>query len=67
MLFLLHSCKPSSTSGTDERIIDQMVSNHPLKKLLTVEEVAETVLFLTKASSQINGVDILINHGTNIK
>lgn len=55
------------TSEVDERIIDQMISNHPLKKLLTVEEVAETVLFLTTASPQINGVDILINHGNNIK
>jgi len=53
------------TSEVDERIIEQMISNHPLKKLLTVEEVAETVLFLTKASSQINGVDITINSGTN--
>jgi hypothetical protein len=44
-----------------------MISNHNLKKLLTVEEVAETVSFLTTASSQINGVDILLNSGTNIR
>ncbi|MBL4879846.1 MAG: SDR family oxidoreductase [Oleispira sp.] len=55
------------TSSVDNRIIDQMISNHPLKKLLTIDEVAETVLFLTKASSHINGVDILMNHGNNIK
>lgn len=55
------------TSNVDDRIIEQMTSNHPLKKLLSVEEVAESVLFLTKASSQINGVDILINSGINIK
>ena len=55
------------TSGVDSRIIEQMVSSHPLKKLLTIDEVAETVLFLTKVSSQINGVDILINSGINIK
>ena len=55
------------TSDVDERIIEQMISNHPLKNLLTVEEVAETVLFLTKASSQINGVDLPINHGINIR
>jgi len=55
------------TSDVDERIIEQMISNQPLKKLLTVEEVAETVLFLTKASSQINGVDIIMNAGVNIK
>ncbi|MCF8296599.1 MAG: SDR family oxidoreductase [Bacteroidales bacterium] len=55
------------TSEVDERIIEQMISDHPLKKLLTVEEVAETVFFLTNASSQINGVDIILNSGTNIK
>lgn len=55
------------TSGVDDRIIEQMTANHPLKKLLTVEEVAETILFLTKATPQINGVDLLINHGINIK
>ena len=57
----------SLTSDIDHRIIDQMIADHPLKKLLTVEEVAETILFLTKASSHINGVDILMNHGINIK
>jgi NAD(P)-dependent dehydrogenase (short-subunit alcohol dehydrogenase family) len=55
------------TSGVDNRIIAQMIDNHPLKKLLTVEEVAETVLFLTNASSQINGIDVVMNSGTNIK
>ena len=54
-------------SNVDERIVGQMISNHPLKKLLTVEEVAETILYLTKASSQVNGVDIIINSGINIK
>ena len=57
----------SLTSEVDYRIIEQMIADHPLKKLLTVEEVAETILFLTKASSHINGVDILMNHGINIK
>ncbi len=59
--------KTKLTSEFDERIVEQMINNHPLKKLLTVEEVAETVLFLTKASSQINGIDIIINSGTTIK
>lgn len=54
------------TSKIDERIIEQMISNHPLKKLLTIEEVAETVLFLTNASSQINGINLIINSGTNV-
>lgn len=55
------------TSEIDERIIEQIISNHPLKKLLTVDDVAETVLFLTNDSSQINGVNILLNAGNKIK
>jgi 3-oxoacyl-[acyl-carrier protein] reductase len=55
------------TTGVDERIIEQMIENHPLKKLITIEEVAETVLFLVNASNQINGVDLLMNAGVNIK
>lgn len=55
------------TSDVDERVIEQMISNHPLTELLTVEEVAEAVSYLTKASSHINGIDILLNSGVNIK
>jgi 3-oxoacyl-[acyl-carrier protein] reductase len=55
------------TLDVDERVIEQIVNDHPLKKILTVEEVAESVLFLTNASSHINGVDIVLNAGTNIK
>ena len=55
------------TSKFDNRIIEQMIEAHPLKKILTIDEVAETVFFLTNASSQINGVDILLNAGAIIK
>jgi 3-oxoacyl-[acyl-carrier protein] reductase len=55
------------TADVDERIIEQMNAGHPLKKLLTPEEVAETVLFLTTASLHLNGVDLLINAATDIK
>ena len=55
------------TKDVDERVIEQMRENHPLKKLLTLEEVAETVFFLVNASSQINGMDIIMNAGVNIK
>ena len=55
------------TANIDERIVEQIIENQPSKKLLTVEEVAETVLFLSNCSSQINGTDIIINAGTNIK
>jgi 3-oxoacyl-[acyl-carrier protein] reductase len=55
------------TSDVDERVIEQIIESHPLKSLLTVEEVAETVLYLVHSSSQINGIDILMNAGINIK
>lgn len=55
------------TNDTDERIIEQMEQAHPLKKLLTTEEVAETITFLTTASIQLNGVDIPINAASDFK
>jgi len=54
------------TSDTDQRIIDQMTEDHPLKKLLTTEEVADTVLFFTAASQHINGVNLLMNAGNDV-
>ncbi len=55
------------TNRTDERIVEQMKDNHPLKKLLTTQEVADAVFFLAKSSNQINGIDLIINAGLNIK
>jgi len=55
------------TADVDERVLEQIKENHPLKKILTVDEVAKTVLFLVNASSQINGLDVVINAGTAIK
>ena len=45
----------------DERIVESMIAKHPLKKLLTVDEVAETVLFLCASSQQLNGQNITLN------
>jgi 3-oxoacyl-[acyl-carrier protein] reductase len=59
--------KTGFTSNTDERIIEQMIAEHPLKNLLTVEEVADTLLYLVNCSKQINGIDLVINAGANIK
>jgi len=53
-------------ADTDERIIESMAAEHPLKKLLTVEETAEAVEFLTKASNQINGINLYLNAGSNV-
>lgn len=54
-------------ANVDERIIEQMALNHPLKKLLTVKEVAEAIEFLLSASSHINGVDLIMNAGKSIR
>jgi NAD(P)-dependent dehydrogenase (short-subunit alcohol dehydrogenase family) len=55
------------TAGFDERVVSQMVETHPLKKLLSVEDVAETIRFLVSASPQLNGVDILLNAATSMR
>jgi len=54
------------TKSVDERVIEQMEEEHPLKKLLTSAEVAESVVFLIKASQQINGANLVINASKNI-
>jgi 3-oxoacyl-[acyl-carrier protein] reductase len=54
------------TKDVDERLVEQTINNHPLKKIVSTSEVAETVHFLAQASSQINGVDILMTGGAII-
>jgi 3-oxoacyl-[acyl-carrier protein] reductase len=56
----------SLTAGTDERIEQEIINSHPLKKLLTPEEVAETVFFLSGCSQHINGINLIMNAGTDI-
>lgn len=56
----------SFTSNVDERVIEQMQSEHPLKTLLTPDEVAESVVYLVNSSQQINGAHIVINAAKNI-
>ncbi len=51
-------------SQLDERIEEQMIKEHPLKKLLTPEEVAQAIKFFVDATQQINGVKLPINAGT---
>jgi len=54
------------TASTDERIVEELINNHPLKKLLSPNEVAETVTFLLLASSQINGINLIINAAAHV-
>ncbi len=55
------------TKDVDERVIEQMIESHPLKKLLTLQETADAVLFMANASLHLNGMDIVLNAGTNLK
>ena len=55
------------TSNIDERIMDQINNNHPLKKILRTTEVAEAVEFLVNSPKQINGLDLVINCAENFK
>lgn len=50
----------------DERIVEQMTQDHPLKRLLSTKEVAETIQFLVNSSQQINGINITINAAQNL-
>ncbi|MFZ1785044.1 MAG: SDR family oxidoreductase [Ferruginibacter sp.] len=54
-------------ADVDERIIEQMIAGHPLKKLLTVEETAAAVASLVNAPAEVNGTEVVIHAGTNIK
>lgn len=49
------------TSDTDDRIVQAMVSQHPLKQLLTPAEVAEAAEFYLNSPAQINGTNLIIN------
>lgn len=55
------------TGAVDRRVVEQIVDEHPLKTLLSVEEVADSILFLVNAGQQINGIDLLLNAGASIK
>lgn len=55
------------TSNVDERMIEQMKAIHPLKRLLSLDEVAQTIDFLSQASPHINGETIVLNSGVNIR
>ena len=50
----------------DEYQLGKMMETHPLKKLLTPEEVASIVVYMLNASQQLNGVEIPINAGQHI-
>ena len=52
-------------SSLDVRLKEEMTKSHPLKKLLTTEDVAEVVNFLVTAPAHINGQNIFLDTGKN--
>lgn len=54
------------TSGTDERVVEQIIASHPLKQLLTTSEVAEVVDFFVTCPIHINGTNLVINSAKNV-
>lgn len=54
------------TQDTDERIIEEMINSHPLKKMLSLEEVAQTVEYFVSASQQVNGTNFIINAASDL-
>jgi len=47
-------------ANVDERVIEQMIANHPKNKLLTPGEVADAIHKVIKSGDIINGTDIAI-------
>lgn len=45
---------------------EQIIASHPLKKILTPEEVAKIAYDLITSSQQLNGVEIAVNSGQHI-
>lgn len=51
---------------TDERVLEEMEAKHPLKKLLSTQEVSEIVGFVLNATQHLNGVNIVVNAAGDI-
>lgn len=50
----------------DERVVEDMRNQHPLKELLRPEEVADVIAFLAGTGSQVNGINFQINAAENV-
>jgi 3-oxoacyl-[acyl-carrier protein] reductase len=55
------------TKSIDERLVEQMLEAHPLKKFITPAEVAEAVAYLAAASAQVNGINMILNAGASLR
>lgn len=63
---ILPAYMQTAFAEVDERILEQMIREHPLKNLLTPKEVAQSIKFFVDASQQVNGVKLQINAGTQL-
>ena len=63
---ILPAYMQTAFANIDERILEQMKTEHPLKRILTPEEVAQAIKFFVDASQQVNGVKLQINAGTQL-
>ena len=63
---ILPAYMQTNFAEVDERILEQMEKEHPLKQLLTPEEVAKSVKFFVDAPQHVNGVKLPINAGTTL-
>lgn len=54
------------TASTDERVLEELINSHPLKRLITPEEVADIVGYLSSASTHLNGENIVLNAASDI-
>ena len=54
------------TADTDERVVEEMIAGHPLKRLLETSEVAEVVCFLVTCPLHINGINLTINSAKHV-
>lgn len=55
------------TAQTDERILEEMIGSHPLKRILTPDEVADAAEYLVRASQHVNGTNLIINAAGDIQ
>lgn len=63
---ILPAYMQTNFAEVDSRILEQMIIEHPLKKLLNPDEVAQCIRFFIEASQQVNGVKLQINAGTQL-
>jgi NAD(P)-dependent dehydrogenase (short-subunit alcohol dehydrogenase family) len=58
--------KTDLTNEIYEKVFDELEKNHPLKQLLTPEEVASEVLALMNSSQYVNGTNRIINAAEDV-